>query len=99
MVLGIPPEGTRSPRDNWKSGFYHIARAANVPVCLTLLDYEKRRACFGPTFYLTGDISADMDRVRRFYLDAQGKHPERFTFPVLKEEGLTLEEARARVGA
>ncbi len=99
MMVAIPPEGTRSLRDFWKSGFYHIAREADVPVCLSYLDYEAREAGFGPCFKLTGDMQADMDLIRRFYRDVHGAHPERFTFPRLRGEELSEEEARARVQA
>lgn len=99
LVLAIPPEGTRKKREMWKSGFYHIARAAGVPICLTSLDYGEKVARMGPCFFPTDDMSADMDIIRRFYMHTEAKHPERFTFPVLREEGLTEAEARARVGA
>lgn len=86
LHLSIPPEGTRARRDYWKSGFYHIARQANVPVCLSYLDYGRSVGGFGPTFYLSGDVRADMDRVRAFYRDVRGRHHENFTPPRLIEE-------------
>ncbi len=86
MVLSVPPEGTRARREYWKSGFYHMARQANVPVCLSYLDFGRRTAGFGPCFELTGDVGKDMDRIREFYADVQGKVPENFTPPRLREE-------------
>ncbi len=86
MVLSIPPEGTRARREYWKSGFYHIAVEADVPVCLTYLDYDRRVSGFGPCFRLTGDVRKDMDRIREFYTDYVGKFPENFTPPRLREE-------------
>ncbi|MGM0577685.1 MAG: lysophospholipid acyltransferase family protein [Myxococcota bacterium] len=86
LVLAIPPEGTRARRDHWKSGFYHIARAADVPVALTYLDYERKEGGFGPAVRLTGDMRADMDRIRAFYADKRGKHPERESTVRLKGE-------------
>lgn len=78
IMLCVPPAGTRSRRDFWKSGFYHIAHGAGVPICLGVLDYGKRRGGFGPMMTLTGDMSADMDRVRAFYEERgpQGRNPE-----------------------
>jgi len=76
MTLVVPPEGTRTRRDTWRSGFYHIARGADVPVALSFLDYGKRRGGFGPTLRLTGDVKADMDRIRAFYEDVTGRYPE-----------------------
>lgn len=86
LFLVIPPEGTRSKRDYWKSGFYHVALQANVPICLTYLDYKEKKAGLGPCFYLTGDVGADMDRIRAFYEKYQGRHPHKFTAPRLRSE-------------
>jgi 1-acyl-sn-glycerol-3-phosphate acyltransferase len=67
LVLVIPPEGTRGRAEYWKSGFYHIARGADVPVRLGYLDFARKRGSFGPAMRLTGDVRADMDHIRAFY--------------------------------
>jgi 1-acyl-sn-glycerol-3-phosphate acyltransferase len=72
FVLGIPPEGTRGHADHWKSGFYRIARGANVPVVPGYLDFKRKRAGLGPAILMTGDVRADMDKLRAFY---QEKNP------------------------
>jgi 1-acyl-sn-glycerol-3-phosphate acyltransferase len=78
LVLVIPPEGTRRRAETWKSGFYHIARGANVPVVPGYLDYRRKRGGLGPAIHLTGDVKADMDAIRAFYakMGAQGLVPE-----------------------
>lgn len=86
LALTVPPEGTRSRVPHWKSGFYHIAREANVPIVLGFLDYKRRRGGFGPEIIPTGDIKADMDRIREFYKDKIAKYPEKFGDVRLKEE-------------
>lgn len=86
LVLTIAPEGTRKRGTLWRSGFYHVAREAGVPLCLSYLDYERLRGGFGPCFTPTGDVRADMDRVRAFYRGVRARHPERFTPPRLREE-------------
>lgn len=86
LVLLVPAEGTRSRRTHWKSGFYHIARGAGVPVVPGYLDYARKRGGFGEPIELTGDVRADMDRIRAFYADKMGKYPEKFTPPRLREE-------------
>lgn len=86
LLLVISPEGTRAKRTHWKSGFYHIARAAEVPICLTFLDYGSKSAGFGPCFTLTGDVGNDMQRVRDFYATVTPRHPAKFTEPRLPEE-------------
>jgi 1-acyl-sn-glycerol-3-phosphate acyltransferase len=67
FVLVIPPEGTRARAERWRSGFYHIARGAGVPVVPGYLDYAHKRCGMGPPIDLTGDVRADMDRIRAFY--------------------------------
>jgi 1-acyl-sn-glycerol-3-phosphate acyltransferase len=74
LTLVVPAEGTRSWVPRWKSGFYHIARAADVPVVLGFLDYGRRIGGFGPAVRLTGDVRRDMDGVRAFYAPMRGKH-------------------------
>ena len=78
LVLAIPPEGTRSLTKQWRSGFYHIARAANVPVVMGFLDYARKEGGIGPAVHLTGDPKADMDVLRAFYSEKKGRFPERF---------------------
>ncbi len=84
--LIIAPSGTRQKRDHWKSGFVHISREADVPILLAFLDYEKKRGGLGPCFRLSGDLRADMDRIRAFYADVKGKYPEQTSTPRLHEE-------------
>jgi 1-acyl-sn-glycerol-3-phosphate acyltransferase len=86
LYLVIAPSGTRKKRDHWKSGFYHIARMADVPMMLAFLDYEKKRGGIAFTMEPSGDIGKDMDRIRAFYADVRGKHPEREATPKLREE-------------
>jgi 1-acyl-sn-glycerol-3-phosphate acyltransferase len=81
VYLGIAPSGTRRLRDYWKSGFYHIAQAADVPVICGFLDYANRRGGAGPTIEITGDLAADMDEIRAFYATVTGRRPEN-TSPV-----------------
>ena len=72
MYLAVAPSGTRSGNTHWKSGFYHIARAANVPIVCAFLDYKKKLDSVGPAIVPSGDIKADMDRIREFYADIVG---------------------------
>jgi 1-acyl-sn-glycerol-3-phosphate acyltransferase len=86
LYLVITPEGTRSRRTYWRSGFYHIARAADLPVTLGFVDKSTRTAGLGVTLRVTGDVRADMDRVRAFYADKVGINPAAWTPPRLREE-------------
>lgn len=86
IMLLVPPEGTRGPREYWKSGFYHIARQAGIPVICGKLDYERKAVGFGYHFHPSGDMRRDMDGVRAFYADAHGKYPHCVTAPRLRTE-------------
>ena len=86
LYLAVPPSGTRARRDHWKSGFYWIAHTARVPVICGYLDFGKRRANLGYTFVPTGDVEADMDKVREFYDGVRGKVPKLESTIVLKDE-------------
>lgn len=86
ICLVVPAEGTRSYVPHWKSGFYHIAREAEVPIVLSYLDYSKRVGGFGPEILPTDDLAADMDEIRSFYADKKGRFPELFGDVRLKEE-------------
>lgn len=86
--LIVPPEGTRSRAEAWKSGFYRIAVAADVPVVPAYLDYRRRRGGFGEPITLTGDRRADMDRIRDYYHDAaaMARYPAQFGPVALRDE-------------
>jgi 1-acyl-sn-glycerol-3-phosphate acyltransferase len=76
MLFGLAPEGTRSKREFWKSGFYRIALDANVPVTVAMLDFGRRRIQLGPTIDLTGDVDADLATIRGHYEGVLGCRPE-----------------------
>jgi len=75
LILTIAPAGTRKRVISWKSGFYHIACGADVPIVLGFLDYRRKVGGIGPVVYPTGDIKADMETIRAFYDDITGKNP------------------------
>lgn len=86
MVLAITPDGTRAARDYWKSGFYRIAVAAGVPLLCGSLDFSTRTARLGLCFMPSGDIRADMERIRAFYAGVSGANPANHTPIRLREE-------------
>lgn len=86
LALIVPAEGTRGYVPYWKSGFYHIARTAGVPIVMGFLDYKRKRGGFGEEFMPSGDLKADMDRIRAFYEGMVGKYPEHFGPVRLRDE-------------
>lgn len=79
FYFGLAPEGTRAYRDHWKSGFYRIARAAQVPVFLGIIDYGRKRVGIAGRLDLTDDAEADLRKCAEFYKDIVGRHPENTT--------------------
>ncbi|MCL2593917.1 MAG: 1-acyl-sn-glycerol-3-phosphate acyltransferase [Promicromonosporaceae bacterium] len=88
FYLVISPDGSRTNDGYWKSGFYRIARKADLPVTLGFIDRATRTVGIGPTLTLTGDVGADMDEIRAFYADKHGARPERRREPRLANEHL-----------
>jgi 1-acyl-sn-glycerol-3-phosphate acyltransferase len=76
LILGLAPEGTRKRVPRWRTGFYHIARAAKVPIVTVALNWEARALQIGPPFATTGDVDADLRELQR-RLDVPGHRPKR----------------------
>lgn len=89
MFLALAPEGTRSWRPHWKSGFYRISRAARVPIVLVSMDYANRRVTMSAPVELTGSIAADMSVIRQFYAGVTARYPTKFGPVRLAEESAT----------
>lgn len=79
FALTIAPEGTRSKVRGWRSGFYHIAMGAGVPIVVGMMDYRTRTGGLGPEIMPTGDYHADMARIAEAYRDVVPRHPARST--------------------
>ena len=86
VALVVTPDGTRGGHTRWKSGFYRIARETGMPVTLGYVDRTTMTTGLGPTLEMTGDVAADMDRIRAFYADKAGFRPELRVEPRLREE-------------
>jgi 1-acyl-sn-glycerol-3-phosphate acyltransferase len=78
IIVMIPPEGTRKRVDKWRTGFYHVAYGANVPIVFGYLDYKRKIAGIGPAFYPTGNIQADFKAIAAFYENVSAKFPQNF---------------------
>ena len=86
LVLVVPTEGTRDRAEHWKSGFYHIARQAGVPIVPSFLDFGRKRGGFGPALAVSGDVDRDMQYFRDFYAGMSGKFPAKVGPIRLREE-------------
>ncbi|WP_084066675.1 1-acyl-sn-glycerol-3-phosphate acyltransferase [Desulfocicer vacuolatum] len=81
LALVVPPSGTRQRVTRWKTGFYHIAHGAKVPIALGFLDYQRKAGGIGPHLIPRGDLAADMEIISKFYARVTGKHPENAILP------------------
>jgi len=72
--IALTPEGTRKKVERWRTGFYHMAVGANVPIALGFLDYRRKVGGFGPLFYPTGDLEKDLKEIQDFYKPIKGKN-------------------------
>jgi len=78
VILAIAPEGTRKKVSSWKTGFYYIAKGANVPIIFNTFDFGKKQYYISEPYYLVGDIKKDFKYFHNFYKDIKGKYPEDF---------------------
>jgi len=98
LVLAVPPAGTRRKMPHWRSGFYHIAIGAQVPLALGFVDYGRKEVGIGPVFMPSGNVTTDMDIIRAFYSTITPKYPEKASEVYLAQELETAEpdtEAKA----
>ncbi len=77
LMVAIPPEGTRGRAEKWKSGFYHIAHGAGVPIVCGFIDYPNKTSGISLTIETTGDYEQDIIPVKEFYATIKGKHPHK----------------------
>ncbi|TAE19110.1 MAG: acyltransferase [Bacteroidetes bacterium] len=78
MIIVVTPEGSRSKREEWKTGFYHVAQGAGVPICLGYVDYKTKTAGIGKVIYPT-DFEKDMRDIMAFYQNVTPLYPAKFS--------------------
>ena len=79
LVMLVTPEATRAKQEQWKTGFYHVATGAGVPIALAYMDYAKKKTGVGKIVYPTGDYEKDMAEIMDFYSQINAKFPENFS--------------------
>ena len=93
FLLTVAPEGTRGAVRAWRTGFYHIAMGAKVPLVVGMMDYGNKTGGLGPAIWPTGDYAADMKKVAEFYRSVTPRNPARAQtdFGVLTGDAVTPE--------
>lgn len=76
MVLALSPEGTRKKVPHWRTGFWHIARGAGVPIVIVAFDWGTKSIRFGPVIEAEGDADENLPRVKALFADTRGRRPE-----------------------
>lgn len=79
LTIAITPEGTRSRTTHWHTGFLRVATEANVPLCLAALDFPSKTIRMVETFHPSGDMEADMRRIKDYYRPFTGRYPDKFS--------------------
>jgi len=78
FILALSPEGTRKKLDKWKTGFYYVAKGANVPIVMVAFDFSSKSISVAEPYNITGDIKTDFKHFYDFFKNIQGKYPEKF---------------------
>lgn len=82
FLMVVSPEGTRSGAEQWRSGFYHIAHKAGVPIVIATADYQKKEITFLTVFTPTGDVEGDIRQIQEHYATVHPRHPARLSAPL-----------------
>lgn len=91
LALVIAPEGSRTFKGGWRTGFYHIAMAAGVPIVPAWVNNATMRGGLGEPLMPTGDYRADLARLAAFYRE---KRPDCDRFVALEKSAQTIEEMK-----
>ena len=86
LVIAIAPEGTRNSVSYWRTGFYYMALGANVPIAFGFVDYDRKTLGIHPGIHPSGDLPADMEHIRQFYMSTVQYYREGKRAIQLKEE-------------
>jgi 1-acyl-sn-glycerol-3-phosphate acyltransferase len=86
LLIALSPEGTRKKVDKLRTGFYHIAKKANVPIIMVGLDYSKKELSIAEPFYATGNETEDFKKIIRFFAPIKGEKPEQGIAHLLEEK-------------
>jgi 1-acyl-sn-glycerol-3-phosphate acyltransferase len=78
LIFGLTPEGTRKKVQEWRTGFYHVAVGANVPIVPVAFDYGKKALIIDEPFYPTGNAAADIAKLRAWFANVTPKRPENY---------------------
>jgi 1-acyl-sn-glycerol-3-phosphate acyltransferase len=67
LHIALAPEGTRQAVSKLRTGFYYMAKQANVPIVMIGFDFEKKQVIIKPPFFLSDNMEEDLRTIARFY--------------------------------
>ena len=76
LLIALSPEGTRKKVDKLRTGFYHIAKEANVPIIMVGMDYSKKELSVAEPFFVSSNEAEDFKKIIRFFAPIKGGRPE-----------------------
>lgn len=82
LYIVVTPEGTRTRAPKWKTGFYHIAHQAGVPIVVALADYQNKCIFFPEVMIPSGDLERDFQHLYECFSSVMPKRPEKLSGPV-----------------
>lgn len=78
FIFALSPEGTRKKIGKWKTGFYHVAKGAKIPIVMATIDFGKKEVLIDKPFYITGNQKNDYGHFHNFFKNRNGKNPDQF---------------------
>lgn len=87
IVMAITPEGTRDISMSWKTGFYHTAMEAGVPIALMYLDYKRKRVGISQPFMPSGEFESDMQYIEDCYSTVCARYPQKYNPMIFTRTG------------
>jgi 1-acyl-sn-glycerol-3-phosphate acyltransferase len=76
FVLALSPEGTRKRVERLRTGFWHIAKQAGVPIVMAGLDYSRKQVILSPPFFPGAQFEDDLPVLINFFAHIKGRYPE-----------------------
>jgi 1-acyl-sn-glycerol-3-phosphate acyltransferase len=76
FILALSPEGTRKKVNRLRTGFYFIAKNANVPIVMVGLDFTNKQVIISEPFHTTDDKEEDFNHIHSFFMSVRGRFPE-----------------------
>ncbi len=72
FAITITPEGTRSKVERFKTGFYYIAKKANVPLVPVTINGPRKLIHIGPHHFVADTLEEELAFLTNYYKGVEG---------------------------